>query len=309
MVSLLCVVRFGLASPRPVAAFSSTADLLAQCDDWLALTRMSDPDTGEVCVFTSDAATWDAFETACNDAQDQYTENSCGALKAFSTLDATGKRALCSTWQSTKDTDPKVEKKFNAMDCGTLLLVAKGASDATTLVKCTSYLPASFFKSISPGTVQSAWKFDPACQNSSKTDFKVTSSALSCDHVEASDCATAGTAAGVMSVAGLLGAGTNAPPPLPAYSAGSSWTLQNKLGTTDIPTIIGRLIATFLGLVGSIALLVFVYAGIRYMSAAGGEEGIKAAKDTMKYAMIGLAIIIFAYAIAQFYFQVLTKTT
>ena len=91
-----------------------------------------------------------------------------------------------------------------------------------------------------------------------------------------------------------------------AYTPGSSWTLNNPLGTTDIPTILGRLINTFLGLVGAIALLSFVYAGVMYMTSAGGEKGITKAKDTMKYSAIGIAIIIFAYAIATNYFNILT---
>ena len=91
-----------------------------------------------------------------------------------------------------------------------------------------------------------------------------------------------------------------------AYTPGSSWTLNNPLGTTDIPTILGRLINTFLGLVGAIALLTFVYAGVMYMTSAGGEKGITKAKDTMKYSAIGIAIIIFAYAIATNYFTILT---
>lgn len=114
---------------------------------------------------------------------------------------------------------------------------------------------------------------------------------------------------------GSLDACTKAPSTCPnskatsttaAYTPGSSWTLSNPLGTTDIPTILGRLIQTFLGLVGAISLLVFVYAGVMYMTSAGGEKGIKTAKDTMAYAAIGLAIIIFAYAIATNYFNILT---
>lgn len=82
-------------------------------------------------------------------------------------------------------------------------------------------------------------------------------------------------------------------------------TLPDPLGGADLPRVIGRVISTFLGMVGALALLVFVYAGTRYMTAAGSEDAIKTAKDTMKFALIGLAIIIFAYVITDFYFKAL----
>jgi type IV secretion system pilin len=88
---------------------------------------------------------------------------------------------------------------------------------------------------------------------------------------------------------------------------GSSMQIKNPLGTADLPTIIGRVIATFLGTVGGLSLLVFVYAGIRYMTAAGDEKAIMTAKDTMVYAFFGLLIIVFAYAITNFFFQSLLK--
>ena len=81
----------------------------------------------------------------------------------------------------------------------------------------------------------------------------------------------------------------------------------DPLKGADIPTVIGRVISTFLGLVGSIALLAFVYAGIVYMTAAAEPKRIQKAKDIMKNAFIGLVIIMFAYLITTYYFQILTK--
>jgi type IV secretion system pilin len=91
----------------------------------------------------------------------------------------------------------------------------------------------------------------------------------------------------------------------PTVTAPSPKTVQlpDPLGGADLPTIIGRVISTFLGIVGGLALLVFVYAGIRYMTAAGDEKAITTAKDTMVYGFIGLLIIVFAYAITNFFFR------
>lgn len=81
----------------------------------------------------------------------------------------------------------------------------------------------------------------------------------------------------------------------------ASWCCQIRLGERISPTIIGRAVKTLLGLVGAFALLVFVYAGIVYMTAAGREDAITKAKETMKYAFFGLLIIFFAYAITNYF--------
>ena len=90
---------------------------------------------------------------------------------------------------------------------------------------------------------------------------------------------------------------------------GSPTTISNPLGANaDIPTLIGRVISTFLGMVGVISLLVFVAAGVRYLTAGGSETAVTQAKDAMKYAFIGITIILFAYVITNFFFQALLKS-
>jgi len=84
-------------------------------------------------------------------------------------------------------------------------------------------------------------------------------------------------------------------------------SLPDPLGGADIPTVIGRVIKTFLGLVGAIALVVFVYAGFLYLTAAGREDAIRTSKEAMKNAFIGLVVIFFSYAITTFFFKALTS--
>lgn len=90
-------------------------------------------------------------------------------------------------------------------------------------------------------------------------------------------------------------------------TAGSSMTLTDPLGGIGLIGIINRLVLTFLGVVGAIALLVFVYAGVTYMTAGGDDARVTRAKDAMKYAFIGLALIMGAYVLTNFYFNVLTQ--
>lgn len=81
--------------------------------------------------------------------------------------------------------------------------------------------------------------------------------------------------------------------------AGSSAALYNPLGTGNvtIPDLIKRVINTVIGIVGALALLMFVYGGLRWITSGGSDEGVKEAKTTIKNATIGLLLIFFSYII------------
>lgn len=68
----------------------------------------------------------------------------------------------------------------------------------------------------------------------------------------------------------------------------------------DLPTIIGTVIKAALGLVGVIFLVLMVYAGIIWMTARGDEGKVSKAKDTIVASIIGLIIVVGAYAITNF---------
>jgi hypothetical protein len=109
-------------------------------------------------------------------------------------------------------------------------------------------------------------------------------------------------------------AGGTSPAATGGGSPGSAMTLFNPLCPKDNPncevtlnSLIGRFVAAFLGMVGALALLVFVYAGVIYMT-AGSSDRIKEARDTMKYAVLGLGLIVFAYVLTNFFFNALTSS-
>ena len=64
--------------------------------------------------------------------------------------------------------------------------------------------------------------------------------------------------------------------------------------------LIGRVIKGILGITGSMALVVVVYSGFRWMLARGKSEILKEAQDTILWAMIGLAVIFASYAFVDF---------
>ena len=73
--------------------------------------------------------------------------------------------------------------------------------------------------------------------------------------------------------------------------------LTNQLKTTDISTVIGRLIQSVLGITGSVALLMFVYGGFLWLISMGKPENVKKGIEVMKWAAFGMAIIVGAYTI------------
>lgn len=81
-------------------------------------------------------------------------------------------------------------------------------------------------------------------------------------------------------------------------SRGSSAALSNPLGSgTTLFTIAARVIRGVIGIVGSIALLMFIYGGLRWMTAGGSEEGVKTARSILTNSAIGLMMIFFSYTV------------
>jgi hypothetical protein len=72
------------------------------------------------------------------------------------------------------------------------------------------------------------------------------------------------------------------------------------LTTTDVRTYVSLIIRGFMGLLGLVAVLLFLYAGFLWMTAQGNEDKVKTAKKIMVDAVIGLVIILAAYSIAMF---------
>lgn len=75
--------------------------------------------------------------------------------------------------------------------------------------------------------------------------------------------------------------------------------LVNPLpGITSIADLVGRIIKGILGVVGSLALLMFVYGGVRWIVSAGEPKEITAAQHIIRNATIGLFLIFFAYTLS-----------
>ncbi len=60
---------------------------------------------------------------------------------------------------------------------------------------------------------------------------------------------------------------------------------------------------------GSIAVLILVIGGVRYIASLGNQEQMDAAKKTIKFAVIGLLVIILAFAIVTNVIDIIYRST
>jgi len=68
-------------------------------------------------------------------------------------------------------------------------------------------------------------------------------------------------------------------------------------GVQDIATDI---INIFSWVVGIISVIMIIYGGFRYITSGGNDAGVKAAKNTILYAVVGLIIVALAQIIVKF---------
>lgn len=93
-------------------------------------------------------------------------------------------------------------------------------------------------------------------------------------------------------------------PALAGPLKGSVDSLNTALGGTglekNLESTVGTVIKAVLAMVGTIFLVLTIYAGILWMTASGNEEQVTKATGIIKAAIIGLAITMSAYAITYF---------
>jgi type IV secretory pathway VirB2 component (pilin) len=77
---------------------------------------------------------------------------------------------------------------------------------------------------------------------------------------------------------------------------------------TDFFGIIEKVIAGALATVAFIFFGLALYAGIRWMTARGDESLVEKAKNTLRSAIIGLVVMLAAYALTKFVFTQLNTT-
>ena len=81
-----------------------------------------------------------------------------------------------------------------------------------------------------------------------------------------------------------------------AYAAITAPT-DTGLPSTTPTTLIANIIKLVMGMIGAIAVLVIVIAGVMYMTSGGDQGRTETAKNWIVYAIVGLVVSIMSYMI------------
>jgi hypothetical protein len=80
-------------------------------------------------------------------------------------------------------------------------------------------------------------------------------------------------------------------------------TAEKGFGTLpsgDLIVLVGSIVNILLGLLGIFFTILIIIGGVQWMTAGGSEEKIKKAQGLIKNAVIGLCVVVGAYALAYF---------
>ena len=102
-------------------------------------------------------------------------------------------------------------------------------------------------------------------------------------------------ALGISAVAGSVDVSAQILNGLNSVNTGNGPT--NLTGTGGAFTTI---VNVLLFIIGAVSVIMLIYGGIRYTTSGGNANSVTAAKNTIMYAIVGLVIAIFAFAIVNF---------
>lgn len=81
---------------------------------------------------------------------------------------------------------------------------------------------------------------------------------------------------------------------------GLNMTAEGNFSNADVAVFVGSVIKGILALLGVIVLVFMVYGGYLWMASGGNEQMVKKSKDILFNTIIGLIIVIAAFAITNF---------
>ncbi len=136
------------------------------------------------------------------------------------------------------------------------------------------------------------------------------------DTTTAGACSARSVTHGGTSFTGSLGAcpaslfpGTAGETGATTGGTGDRVRLYNPLGTDiGVAEFISRAIRAIIGFIGALALLMFIYGGLMYMTAGGDTKKVSTAQDIIRNSTIGLLLIFFSYSIVATVFGLLGGT-
>lgn len=83
-------------------------------------------------------------------------------------------------------------------------------------------------------------------------------------------------------------------------------TICDPLGGVTVESLSARIILYLLGISGTIALIMFIWGGLQWMTSAGSSDKIKKGKDTMLWAALGLVIVFSSWAVIRSVLEIIS---
>jgi len=99
---------------------------------------------------------------------------------------------------------------------------------------------------------------------------------------------------------------SNEKSPLKQAADGAGYDTQQGEGQIDL--VVGKVIRALLTFLGVIFMALMIYGGFLWMTDRGNEDQVKKAKNLITAAIIGLVIVVSAYAISVFVVGKLTSS-
>lgn len=75
---------------------------------------------------------------------------------------------------------------------------------------------------------------------------------------------------------------------------------------TNFLETVQNVVRAALGVVGVVMVILVIYSGFSWMLSQGNEQRLGTAKDILRFAILGLMIVLLSYAIVYLFFQVFT---
>jgi amino acid transporter len=89
----------------------------------------------------------------------------------------------------------------------------------------------------------------------------------------------------------------------------NAFNSKAEFGDMTIGVVVATVIKGFLSFLGVIFIILIIYGGFRWMTAQGNEDQVTEAKKNIRNAVIGIIIIMAAYAITFFVFEALNQAS
>lgn len=86
----------------------------------------------------------------------------------------------------------------------------------------------------------------------------------------------------------------------PVGGATPDCTVNKQESSEKVNEIVALVINIFSWIVGVVAVIMIIYGGFQYITAAGNESKVSGAKNTILYALIGLVIVALSQIIVKF---------